>query len=101
MIKKTYYIMGLVAVVLSLAACNTIALAPLDDAYYWPEKEIAKEMSKQAAQPASQPAKTTTQQSVQQSSQPEQLPLSEVKSSEQPIQYINVQDTTVTVKIKR
>ena len=91
MIKKSYHIIGLVAVVLSLAACNTIALPPLDDAYYWPEKEIAKEMSKQAAQPASQPAKTTT----------EQLPLSEVKSSEQPIRYINVQDTTVTVKIKR
>ncbi len=91
MIKKSYHIIGLVAVVLSLAACNTIALAPLDDAYYWPEKEIAKEMSKQGAQPASQPAKTTT----------EQLPLNEVKSSEQPIQYINVQDTTVTVKIKR
>lgn len=91
MIKKSYHIIGLVSVVLSLAACNTIALAPLDDAYYWPEKEIAKEMSKHAAQPASQPAKTTT----------EQLPLNEVKSSEQPIQYINVQDTTVTVKIKR
>lgn len=91
MIKKSYHIIGVVAVVLSLAACNTIALAPLDDAYYWPEKEIAKEMSKHAAQPASQPAKTTT----------EQLPLNEVKSSEQPIQYINVQDTTVTVKIKR
>lgn len=91
MIKKSYHIIGVVAVVFSLAACNTIALAPLDDAYYWPEKEIAKEMSKHAAQPASQPAKTTT----------EQLPLNEVKASEQPIQYINVQDTTVTVKIKR
>lgn len=70
---------GVGLLLLALTACHTTSQAPLDDAYYWPDKS----------------ASTTT-------SNPTSLPTGEgqggVSSS---IEYTNVQDTTVTIKIKR
>ena len=63
---------------LALTACNTVAFAPLDDAYYWPEKQTA----------------LTTTPSV--SSTP-----SAPSASSSSMEVINQQDTTVTIRIKR
>jgi len=67
----------LTAIAVSFVACNTVQLAPLDDAYYYPDKQEA-------------PAPEPTQPS--QPSQPE--PSSQVE-------YVNIQDTTVTIRIKK
>lgn len=75
--KKILYI-GLMSI--GLVACSTVSTAPLDDAYYW-EK--------------SQPAQSTQIiQNTQSSTAPAPAP-------KQNIEYTNVQDTTVTVRIKR
>ena len=66
---------------LALTACNTVAFAPLDDAYYWPEKQTA----------------LTTTPSV--SSTPSAPSVSSASSSS--MEVINQQDTTVTIRIKR
>ena len=70
----------LTAIAVSFVACNTIQLAPLDDAYYYPDKQEA---------PAPEPT---------QPSQPSQP--SQPKPSSQ-VEYINIQDTTVTIRIKK
>jgi archaellin len=66
--------LSIVFIAFVLTACAT-SQAPLDDAYYWPDKE-----SSTAA-----PAATT----------------SAPKTTGEAIDYINVQDTTVTIRIKR
>ncbi len=74
MIKKLSIVLGVAAL---LVACNTVQLAPLDDAYYYPDKQEA---------PAPEPT---------QPSQP-----SQPKPSSQ-VEYVNIQDTTVTIRIKK
>jgi len=74
MIKKLSIVLGVAALVV---ACNTVQLAPLDDAYYYPDKQEA---------PAPEPT---------QPSQP-----SQPKPSSQ-VEYVNIQDTTVTIRIKK
>jgi hypothetical protein len=64
---------GVGLLLLALAACHTTSQAPLDDAYYWPDKSVHTEHSESSASSAP---------SI-------------------PIEYTNVQDTTVTIKIKR
>ena len=64
---------------LALTACHTTSQAPLDDAYYWPDKSVHTEHSESSAPSAS----------------------SASSPSSTPIEYTNVQDTTVTIKIKR
>jgi hypothetical protein len=73
--KKIVYI-GLLA--MGLAACSTIGKAPIDDAYYW-EK--------------SQPAQSTQ---IIQSTQSSPAP-----APKQTVEYTNVQDTTVTIRIHK
>lgn len=75
--KKIFYI-GLMSI--GLVACSTVSTAPLDDAYYW-EK--------------SQPAQSTQIiQSTQNSPAPAPAP-------KQTVEFTNVQDTTVTIRIHK
>ena len=68
----------LAAMAVCLVSCKTTQLPPLDDAYYWPEKNT--------------PIIQNTQSNQQ----------STIKNQKSPIiEYLNVQDTTVTVRIKR
>ena len=64
---------GLGLLFFTLAACHTTSQAPLDDAYYWPDKSVHTEHSESSAP----------------------------SPSSSSIEYTNVQDTTVTIKIKR
>ena len=70
---------GVGLLLLALAACHTTSQAPLDDAYYWPDKSVHTEHSESSASSAS----------------------SAPNPSSSSIEYTNVQDTTVTIKIKR
>lgn len=56
---------------LGLTACGTTSIAPLDDAYYWPDK------------------KTQNIQSTQ------------ITPNTPSVEYISVQDTTVTIRVKK
>ena len=81
--KKIWYI-GLLSI--GLVACSTVGKAPVDDAYYWPEKvEVSQSSPTSSARPTSTP------------SQPAQQPVQTGPS----IRYTNVQDTTVTIRIKK
>lgn len=79
--KKIWYI-GLMSI--GLVACSTVGKAPVDDAYYWPDKTQPSQVS--------QPVQTN-----QVSQQPAQQPAPKAS----PIEYTNVQDTTVTIRIKK
>ena len=63
----------------ALTACHTTSQAPLDDAYYWPDKSVHTEHSESSTPSASSAPSTPST----------------------PIEYTNIQDTTVTIKIKR
>ena len=75
--KRFYYIV----LAIGLTACSATSTIPLDDAYIWPDKETAKVPS--TAEPAS---------SVETAAPAPAAPT---------LEYTNVQDTTITVKIKR
>ena len=70
---------GVGLLVLALVACHTTSQAPLDDAYYWPDKSVHTEHSESSA-PSAPSASSPSSSSI---------------------EYTNVQDTTVTIKIKR
>ena len=70
---------GVGLLLLALTACHTTSQAPLDDAYYWPDKSVHTEHSESSTLSASSAPSTPSI----------------------PIEYTNVQDTTVTIKIKR
>ena len=70
---------GLGLLLFALAACHTTSQAPLDDAYYWPDKSVHTEHSESSTPSASSAPSTPST----------------------PIEYTNIQDTTVTIKIKR
>ena len=70
---------GVGLLLFALAACHTTSQAPLDDAYYWPDKSVHTEHSESSTPSASSAPSTPSI----------------------PIEYTNVQDTTVTIKIKR
>ena len=72
----------LTAVAVSLASCQTTTGIPIDDAYYSPEIE--------SPAPATTP-KTAAPQNTQ------NTPAAPKPS----IEYLNVQDTTVTIRIKK
>lgn len=76
---------GVGLLLFALTACHTTSQAPLDDAYYWPDKSVHTEHSESSA-----------------SSAPSASSASSASSAPSPsIEYTNVQDTTVTIKIKR
>ena len=79
--KRFGYILGLV---LGLTACSSTSTIPLDDAYIWPEKT------------QTETATTVT------SEQAPSMPVTETPAPATPtLEYTNIQDTTITVKIKR
>lgn len=82
MSKKIYILLLLAAVFFT--ACSTVQNVPIDDAYYSPEIES--------------PAPATT-------SAPETVAPSNASGastqSNSSVEYINVQDTTVTIRIKK
>ena len=76
---------GLLLFILSACASQ----APLDDAYHWMDK--AEQMAAAAAQMAQQSATSTSSSSSSSSATP----------TAPSLEYTNVQDTTITVRIKR
>ena len=70
---------GVGILLFALTACHTTSQAPLDDAYYWPDKSVHTEHSESSTPSASSAPSTPST----------------------PIEYTNIQDTTVTIKIKR
>ena len=73
-----------------LTACAS--QAPLDDAYHWMDK--AEQMAAAAAQTAQQSATSTSSSSSSSST-------SSATPAAPSLEYTNVQDTTITVRIKR
>ena len=73
-----------------LTACAS--QAPLDDAYHWMDK--AEQMAATAAQTAQQSATSTSSSSSSSST-------SSATPTAPSLEYTNVQDTTITVRIKR
>lgn len=71
------------AVAVSMTSCHTTSQAPLDDAYYWPDKSV----------------QTTTTPSN--NAKKAEGSNSQTPSNNAVVEYTNVQDTTVTIKIKR
>ena len=74
---------GVGLLLLALAACHTTSQTPLDDAYYWPDKSV---------QTTTTPSNNAKQAEGSNSQTP---------SNNAVVEYTNVQDTTVTIKIKR
>ncbi|MBR4432250.1 MAG: hypothetical protein IKS76_03495 [Paludibacteraceae bacterium] len=66
----------IVLIALSLSACGTVATIPLDDAYYWPENTQTIQTTQVTPNTPNTPKAAT-------------------------IEYLNVQDTTVTIRVKR
>ena len=68
---------------LGLAACASQQKAPIDDAYYWPDQSMQHAPHATENNPAS-------------------FPIEEGQGgTSATIEYTNVQDTTVTIRIKR
>ena len=65
-----------------MASCHTASQVPMDDAYYWPDRTI-------------QHASHTTE------NNPASLHAGEGEGGAPAIEYLNVQDTTVTIRINR
>ena len=80
MMRRKPVILCIVALVMS--ACGTANVAPLDDAYYWPDKSAHATHSDPTESGTSSPSNASS-------------------ASSPSIEYTNVQDTTVTIKIKR
>ena len=76
-----------------LTACAS--QAPLDDAYHWMDK--AEQMAAAAAQTAQQSATSTSSSSSASSTSS----TSSATPTTPSLEYTNVQDTTITVRIKR
>ncbi len=77
--KRSYRLLavGLTALAVFMASCHTASQVPMDDAYYWPDN--AAPIRTAATQTT--PSTPTTPAST--------------------IEYTNIQDTTVTIRIKR
>ena len=82
--KRSYRLLavGLTALAVLFASCHTSSQVPMDDAYYWPDRTI-------------QHASHTTE------NNPASLPTGEGQGGASAIEYTNIQDTTVTIRIKR
>jgi len=71
---------AIVLFALGLCSCASTQLPPMDDAYYWPSSSV--------------PTTQTTE--------PAQITQTTEPTSVTPtIEYLNIQDTTVTIRIKR
>ena len=61
-----------------LCGCSSVQLAPLDDAYYYPEKSTSSTVSGDLSVPSAPAVPATSS-----------------------VEYVNVQDTTVTIRVKK
>ena len=83
--KRSYRLLtaGLTAILMAvLSSCAS--QAPLDDAYYWPDKKAAAQTAASSESVSSSPAQSNSS-----------------ESSVPPMEIINRQDTTITIRIKR
>lgn len=79
--------------ILGMSACSTVQMPPIDDAYHWPDKTVSATSTTPTTPANRNTSENSTEPSVSQTSQ---------ASSETPkMEYINVQDTTITVRIKK
>ena len=74
--RKQSAILCFVALIFS--ACGTVNVAPLDDAYYWPDKNAVQVETAEASPVTDNPSPVTPT-----------------------IEYIDVQDTVVTIRVTR
>ena len=79
--KKALYIL-----VFCFAGCAS--QAPLDDAYYWPDKTASASTSTTSATSDNSVSSTTSSGS-------------DSSTNPSTLEYVNVQDTTVTIRIKK
>ena len=70
-------------VALLFSACGTVSTIPIDDAYHWPEKQTSTTPTTPITPIESDSIKST--------------PTTQAPA----IEYLNVQDTTVTIRIKK
>lgn len=89
MTRKIY--IGLLFII-GMSACSTVQLPPVDDAYHWPDK------APQIVSVTPNTSKYSESSESSESSKPSE-------SSEIPVsprmEYVNVQDTTITVRIRK
>ena len=81
--SRNIYILLLMAA--AFTACSSAQLPPIDDVYYWDKHE-------QKAVPATTAGPATTVTQTGESTTP--------SAPQKSIEYVNVQDTTVTIRIK-
>ena len=81
--SRNIYILLLMAA--AFTACSSAQLPPIDDVYYWDKHE-------QKAVPATTAGPATTVTQTGESTTP--------CAPQKSIEYVNVQDTTVTIRIK-
>ena len=82
--KKTLFI-----VLAMIGVGSLCATEPIDDVYYWPEVKSQKAEKAVSQEPA---AAEPEQQKVESQETSEHEPLQ--------VEYVNVQDTTVTIRVK-
>lgn len=87
--KSRFWIIGMC--VLGLSACGV--QAPLDDAYHWEDRTPSYSSASTSS------ANTTSTSSA--TSAQEKPAASESKPAQPTLEFTNVQDTTITVKIHR
>lgn len=76
--------------ILGMSACSTVQMPPIDDAYHWPDKTVSAT--------STTPANKNTSEN---STEPTVPPTPQASSETPKMEYINVQDTTITVRIKK
>ncbi len=84
--SKLVHILRAFSFSLLFTACASIGQVPMDDAYYWEKSNPSAVSSPSSTSSASSASSAST-------------PASPAKPS--PVQFTNVQDTTVTIRIKR
>lgn len=67
---------------LALLGCNTVYTIPIDDVYHWPDAYTSSSSASKTSSASSANSTSTT-------------------SSTPSVEYVNVQDTTVTIRIKK
>lgn len=90
-------------IVLALAGVGTLfATEPIDDVYYWPE---VQKVNTQKAEKLNASAQTKAAENVSQAQPMQAVIASETPAKEsvepQKVEFVNIQDTVVTVRIKR
>lgn len=80
----------LLVIALVMLGCTTVYTIPIDDVYHWPGAYTKTTTTSSSSSSAEASGSTTTVAEPVESS-----------SSTSEVEYINVQDTTVTIRIKK